>query len=282
MSLFDLAASLSYLITSFFEYPKRGAPRTTDCEVPGFILYWASLTIPMYNVALATYFYLSIVSGWREEKVWKKFERYAQVFIPLVGLIVAIVPWPMDLYNNFHEYCFVMGPREMGDVVMIFMLTYRIVVLLATLFVTVMMMAVYCQVRKTFEKSNRFSFARQSQSTFSAETLSSDALAKGRKSNSKEMKKAKKNAMVNRVRTMAFLYTIPFYVTWTIPVIWMFIEQNSRENGTPELSDLTVYVMHVWLALFLSLQGVSSARGSLPVSNSMTNNVFSSSHPFSL
>lgn len=277
LSLFDLAASASYLAYTLI--PKGSD--ATACEAPGFFIFWGAFCTPWYNAALATYFYLSIIQGWREHRIQRQFERFVHYVFPLVGLIVAVLPASLGLHNPFHQYCFAaphrrrsMQEQQEQQHTYTFVYIFRYNVLVTAVFVTLTMIAIYCCVRKTLLRSNRYTFAGHNKRLSSAGSTSNQmsALSTGsgttvswrsgeqssaqssRLSTQQRKAKPKNHDMLKSVRTMAFLYTIPYYATWVVPVIWMFVEHAAHDNHT-YIKMKTRYIMSIWEVTFLPLQG---------------------------
>jgi hypothetical protein len=59
---------------------------------------------------------------------------------------------------------------------------------------------------------------------------------------------------------MALLYTLPFYLTWVIPTLWQIatlisFKYSYEHDGESLIPAFPTYIMQVWLALFLPMQG---------------------------
>lgn len=67
------------------------------CSITGFF-YAFSFGVAVYNAALASYFWLTAVHGWREDQ-FRKYEIPMHVYAVVVPFVVAVVGWVKDLYH---------------------------------------------------------------------------------------------------------------------------------------------------------------------------------------
>lgn len=238
LSLFDFMASTCFFLTPLVIINGEWLGYTsTSCEIAGFFTYWSSLCIPMYNTALATYFYLSVKGGWQEDRIHKRFERHAHFVIPLFGLVLAIAAFPLDMYNLYNNFCFaVLGPdRGTFTLNYFFLGLFWALVLFCGLLTCVLMFLLYRHVRGILRQSSQYNFSTP-------------------KSEEERDFTPQDERLLTRVRNMALLYTIPFTTTWVCSVILMIIQQEGFNNRM-YVSPLTGYFISIWIALFLPLQG---------------------------
>lgn len=314
LSIFDVLASFWFFMSAWAWPPNGGFGdyastkiRTNKhvCEVSGFFIQLASVAIPIYNVALSMHLYLNIRYSWNEEKIYNSFERYIHVIVIPLALILAIIPWPLQLYNPWYFYCWVSvsgylpesdetGVYERGTAMAsdLFHLIYMILVLLSALVNTGIMMALYCRVRNITNRSRRYSISSHFQahnnnsntsapinsqrrssvtSIFNSMRRSSnmDSCTGSRRSGfglmSMSMSRrggssrsfSNRNEKVRRVAIMALLYTIPFYLTWVIPVCF-FLRDTLLMKGiipTPISFKWLQFVPLVYIAIAQPLQG---------------------------
>ena len=72
LSIFDVTSSFWLFIGVWVNGSQRGDPGLGPiqvsgwCETSGFFIYLGSICIPLYNAALATYFWLTVSKGWKE------------------------------------------------------------------------------------------------------------------------------------------------------------------------------------------------------------------------
>jgi hypothetical protein len=65
-----------------------------------------------------------------------------------------------------------------------------------------------------------------------------------------------KHALVRNVRNMALLYTIPFTITWLIPVIWQIISTYWQQQQKKESISKQLWItLEIWNGVCLPLQG---------------------------
>ena len=259
LSVFDFVLSSWFLASNLFRVISEDRPETyiRACEAGGFFAYWSSLTIPIYNLGLATYFYLTINHGWREDKMRNSFEKWVHRCVPPLTAIVSFVPIPLNLYNYWTSVCFVTyggeGRGKSPEQDDWFWGIFWGIVLTSAVCVTALMCSIYLHTYTTLKKSARFSFdrsnitVRDSSSVVGSGTIHSNQ-------GSTVMSKASSSTL-RRTRTMALLYTIPFTITWVIPVIVQILTHFHWKNGGTLMSPLFSYVFLVWLATFLPLQG---------------------------
>jgi len=182
ISILDFLSSFWYFM-GVWVHPKEGesglfsansAARGTTgtCEASGFFIQLSTMSVPLYNTALAMQYFLSIKYSWSDERIYQRFERYIHPVILLFAFTMAIIPLPLDLYNRYYFYCYITasgyndetqefarGTRLADD---IFKSIYFVVVFSCGILVTGIMLAIYLAVRKTIQKSTLYDFGENS------------------------------------------------------------------------------------------------------------------------
>ena len=251
LSLFDFIASTCFFVTPLFVIKDQWLGFTSpSCEAVGFFTYWSSLCIPLYNAALATYFYLAIKNGWREDQIKQRFEKHIHIFVPVVTLLVAISALPLNMYNLYNNTCFAVLGDGRGTLTLhdTFLGIFWGTVLFSAFWVILFMILLYRHVVRILSRNSRYDFER---GTEIAEKNNAGSRQSDSQANISEPRNKK---LAKRVRNMALLYSIPFTTTWVVSVIWQIMQQTAWTNQI-QMKPLTVYVMQVWIALFLPLQG---------------------------
>ena len=259
LSLFDLFSSFWFFIGNWAHSDDVGLfakVHTRSCVASGFFIYMGSLCIPMYNVALATYFFLTVKHGWREPKVRRYFERFVHLPICLTGIAISIVAIPLDMYNSWYTYCYAVNAypdRGNARQTAAFQWISWIIVFTSALLVSVLMILIYVYVKRVLNTSIKYSLAAAG--SIEIESSSPSTLAGNEASYSSQILE-KMNAKTRQVRNMAFLYSIPFYATWVVPNLWFIITRHiwfGRLDLRPSLK--ATFTMQVYLTTALPLQG---------------------------
>ena len=258
LSIFDFLSSFWFFIGNWAHGESAGFLGTQPspaCETSGFFIYLGSLCIPMYNVALAAYFFLTVKHGWRESKLRKSFERFVHLPICLTGIAIAIVPIPLDMYNSWYSYCYVVHSVEDRGIfrqTKAFQWIAWVILFTSALLVTVLMILIYVYVKKVLKQSLRHALASSSvEFTPSPSSLA----ASGGSSNSQRLMESVQTK-TRQVRNMAFLYSVPFYATWIVPNLWfLLIRYSWNGNLKIEPTPRCTFWMGIYISTLLSLQG---------------------------
>ena len=258
LSVFDFLSSFWFFIGNWAHGESSGGWGGTQpspaCETSGFFIYLGSLCIPMYNVALAAYFFLTVKHGWRESKLRKSFEPFVHLPICLTGIAIAIVPIPLDMYNSWYSYCYAANAGEgRGSFrqTIAFQWIAWIIVFTSALLVTVLMILIYVYVKKVLKQSLRHALAASSVEFTPPSSLADS----GGSSNSQRIMESV-HTKTRQVRNMAFLYSVPFYATWIVPNLWFLLIRyqwigNIKIDPTPRCT----FWMGIYISTMVSLQG---------------------------
>ena len=151
---------------SWVENRERGYGSIGTCEASGFFITLGSIAIPLYNVALSVYYYLVICKGCTEQSLKCNFEKYIHIAIPMVSLVLAAIPLPLDLYNPFFFYCYI-SPFDydpdtqsfgrgtlLGTRVYILMVFF--IVMVSGIFMAVAMTSICVKVLRQEQRSRRY------------------------------------------------------------------------------------------------------------------------------
>lgn len=111
MSCSDILAS-AFLFLTTWPIPKEyvgivyaNMGNTQVCTMQGFFLQLGIMT-PLYNGVLASYYFMSIRLGWREEKI-AKVEKFLHCAVLLFGLSTAVTGLRLTLFNNANAWCWI-------------------------------------------------------------------------------------------------------------------------------------------------------------------------------
>jgi len=253
LSFFDVILSTCFLVGSWAQtdddaFVETGAVgNKATCYASGFVIYLGSLAIPWYNTAITTYYYLAVCRGWKEQQMKKNFERYVHMIIFPVAIITATIPLFLDLYGPFFFYCFVSGYDSVST---IFLSFYLVSVIVCSTTILITMILIMIHVRKTSNRSAKYSFSRN----FRAES-SSQVVSPTRESR----RSRRRREISSEVTIMALLYTIPFVLTWLLPVLWfiiVYISMLGFANIVPEKQSAKIHLISFsYLTIFIPLQG---------------------------
>jgi len=251
LSVFDLLSSIGFFAGTWAQSksPWLGDDNPTiaiignaaTCDASGFVIYMGSLAIPWYNAALNVHYYLAVCQGWKEQKMKKQYERYVHICIIPVAIIIATIPLFLQLYNPYHFYCFIAG-RVYESAHKIFLFLYVVFVIVCSAIINLSVLSVTCYVRKTSNKSQSYSFTTQGVETPGVEP--------------RRLRRRRK--LTAEVKIMAFLYSVPFMITWLIPVLWItcvFITLDTSFHIVPVGEHVAHNIANIYIAIFVPLQG---------------------------
>mmetsp|Transcript_2639 Transcript_2639/g.3711 ORF Transcript_2639/g.3711 Transcript_2639/m.3711 type:complete len:511 (-) Transcript_2639:3831-5363(-) len=271
LSTFDFFLSFWMFMAKWAHPTNQGVSKWNDpdcpqchgtvgtCEASGFFIMLGTIAIPLYNVALSVYYYLVICKGCTEQSLKCNFEKYIHIAIPMVSLVLATIPLPLDLYNPFFFYCYI-SPFDydpdtqsfgrgtlLGTRVYILMVFF--IVMVSGIFMAVAMTSICVKVLRQEQRSRRYeeAFLNQQRHCVRRE------IPRRRRSNST---RSRSTAVVIR----ALLYTVPFYLTWIIPICQLTIGHiciTTRIISCPGPG--TTYFLQTWAAVFMPLQGFFNA-----------------------
>ena len=90
------------------------AGNTQTCTFQGFIMQFGWTAGPLFNLTLSLYYLLIIRYNWRQDNL-KSLDPWVHGTIWSLALGLAILPIPMNLYNNAWEVCWIESlPRQCG------------------------------------------------------------------------------------------------------------------------------------------------------------------------
>lgn len=241
MSFFDFLSSIGFFAGTWaqseFEWGASGSiGNAATCNASGFVIYMGSLAIPWYNAALNVYFYLAVCRGLRARRLKKHFEQYLHMIIFLSAIIAATIPLFFQLYNPYHFFCFITG-RSNQKGLNIFFSLYIASVFLCSIIIASTMIAIACRAKKTLNRSESYRF-------------NSDRL--------ESRQSWRRRNIYSEVTIMALLYSIPFVITWLIPVLWVtcvFISWTTSFHIVPMTQHSIHYASKVYISIFVPLQG---------------------------
>ena len=245
LSFFDMCSSALYFAAPWIRDPgDEGAA----CVAVGVTVWTAALCIPLYNAALAIYFNLSIRYGWREDRIAKDFERYIHPSIILFGLAFTVPAIPWNLYNPRFNVCYPLESEENFMLANIYLFVYAAGILFSTICVTTLMLKVYFYVNKILRHSRQVSSRGNVERDTQINTHHPAKLIVRTFSSLEDW--------LPKVRTVALLYTLPFYFTWVIPLIWNTVIALSSDDVISWIPSVkTIYIMQIYTASSLPLQG---------------------------
>mmetsp|Transcript_26848 Transcript_26848/g.40795 ORF Transcript_26848/g.40795 Transcript_26848/m.40795 type:complete len:314 (-) Transcript_26848:45-986(-) len=247
LSSFDLLCSICFFAGTWaqpsisvwtYGSTSRGNGNITTCNISGFFIFLGSLAIPWYNVSISIYYYLAVCHSWRELRMKKSFERYVHAVICSIAMLVAIIPFFMDLYNPYFFYCFVATLPDRGSIAaqFVFQGIYMTSVILCTGVIICMMFRIKCHVTSTTRQSESYEISSYLTKVKKGTTTSTKRQMQSRRSR-------RKRKQASEVTTMALLYSVPFIVTWFIPVMWFLCLQISWATSFKIISNREV--LHV-------------------------------------
>jgi len=274
LSFFDFISSFGFFMANWAQSPSTWPVQTSldavggtiaSCNISGFVIYLGSITIPLYSASLTIYYYLTICHRWREERVIKSFEYYVHALIPSTGIIIAIIPLIMGLYNPWYFYCFVTKTEaQVGGIIKItnILLSLSLLIVLSSAFaMAYSMISIIWSVMKTFRRSESNEFLSQNvkqhyccsllcRRNDNADLLHNNNTQHGSRRHRRLQTRG------NKVRRMGLLYLIPFFITWVVPAILLFLSYASWFfNFFPNGSVAIYFYAQIYIATFLPLQG---------------------------
>ena len=218
MSIFDDMTALALMVgpaaipTIHDFYGVAG--NDLSCQIQGFFVQAGVISI-FYNVTLTFYYKLSIVDGWREDRL--KSWRLAFHGIPLAigfGYAFAGIPY----YNQTPLFCHLNTFPLVDEWETVLVFGY-IPVSTAIVVLTSMMIYILVRIRSQQNKGARWSAknaARSSASTGSSQKRSVlDSMLRRRRTDEATVHRIR-NKLVEQVYWQAFSYLLCFYITWPI------------------------------------------------------------------
>ena len=113
MSIADIIFSIGWFLgvlpspqETTSEYQWGAIGNTATCTMQGFLMQFGWTSGPLFNLTLSLYYVLIIRYNWKEDDL-KSLDRYIQISIWLLALILATIPIPFQLYNNSYEVCWI-------------------------------------------------------------------------------------------------------------------------------------------------------------------------------
>mmetsp|Transcript_23828 Transcript_23828/g.35189 ORF Transcript_23828/g.35189 Transcript_23828/m.35189 type:complete len:263 (-) Transcript_23828:763-1551(-) len=160
LSVFDTIAS-AVNIFSTWPTPKGtegvflASGTTATCTAQGFFNEFGNMTTPLYSASLCVWYLMFLKYGWKE-KDCRKYEFAFHVVPIVVGLSMAVVGLPFDLYNNAGYLCWYASfPIECegsactrGKLAGTFQYIHYGIIWSAIIFVTYAMISIYLAVRR--------------------------------------------------------------------------------------------------------------------------------------
>lgn len=208
-SVIDLVCSF-WLALSTWPYPRESGRlwavgTTQTCTAEGFFLTF-TLSSAAYNASLSIYYVLTIIHGWKPEKVFC-IEPYLHGIPIILGLGIAVVGLGLNLYNPSLLWCFIASfpqgctsdcIRGIHANIYVWALFYGLVWVMICI-ITVAVTLVFLNVRKIEKASNSHKFRAK------------DDDATRRRNMAGNLKRTK------QVAKQCFGYAVGFYVCW-VPV----------------------------------------------------------------
>lgn len=160
MSVFDVLSSIAYIVSTAANptddlwpvYGERGNNAT--CMTQAFFLQ-LGVTSVVYSVSLTTYYYMSVVLGWRGDRL--KSQVNILHAVPLVlGISMAFAGIPF--YGSVMTFCYIPSPPLHDSWVPITWL--QIIPILAAIAIsTILIFLVWLKVHRQVENSSRWRFS---------------------------------------------------------------------------------------------------------------------------
>eukprot|EP00547_Thalassionema_nitzschioides_P008786 CAMPEP_0194227378 /NCGR_PEP_ID=MMETSP0156-20130528/42827_1 /TAXON_ID=33649 /ORGANISM="Thalassionema nitzschioides, Strain L26-B" /LENGTH=298 /DNA_ID=CAMNT_0038959859 /DNA_START=88 /DNA_END=981 /DNA_ORIENTATION=- len=233
LSLFDLLSSIWFCINTWAQ-PNDGPmfhPKgllhgnNLTCGMSGFSIYLGSLAIPWYNASLSAYYYLTARRQWKEEQVQKKLERFVHLIIVSVAMVFAIIPIFLDLYNTWYSYCYVVfspehvksqGHNDTEDLYNVYEeninksfygAIFELVAMIGMLISTCILVTMIILIKKGIRTD-----------TPTEPGIWSDTDGSQDEDSREKNRKAKEHT--STALSMSVLYSVIFFLTWTMPFVW--------------------------------------------------------------
>jgi len=272
LSTFDFFLSFWMFMAKWAHPTNQGVSKWNDpdcpqchgtvgtCEASGFFIMLGTIAIPLYNVALSVYYYLVICKGWKEEALKSSFEKYVHVAIITSSLVLALIPIPLELYNPYNFFCYVSATNldpetntfERGTLrgTRFYLFFSFGLIVVSALLVAIILVRIYFKVKQVEKRSSMYEEASTNQRRPSI-----------KKQASRNLRSSNARSRSNAVAIRALLYTVPFYLTWIIPSSYFLIAHMcfSQMIETCFLGPRSTYVLQVWTAVFMPLQGFFNA-----------------------
>ena len=234
MSCADIPASAAMLLSTLPSPTDRGGiygamGNVTSCQIQGFFVQFLVMAL-FYNLALSTYFYLTLAREWSEDRVRRI--QYWLLGMPLVcGLALAFGAIPN--YSHIYVFCHIDAPPSASSWYPI--LIFKTIPTLTVTFVSTAMMCVVClKVRQQAKRMAKWQFKSKSAGS-----------SRG----------PRPTSMDRRIFWQAVLYLSAYYVTHSVQLFLLFHEWFS---STYE-SRGGMYPAWVLYTIFTPLQGFWNA-----------------------
>jgi len=219
----------------------------------------------------------------------KDFERYVHILIVPISFIIALLPIFLELYNPWYFYCFVTvqktktmaGVSKSWDTHFVpaemFKLLYYAVVIICFAIIAIAMLFVITHVKGTIKKSGRHNFSTQHGHQSGSRSFSMSSMNPFRTRTSRSVQEAigtqtprraslprrerRRRSKLAGVIQTAVLYTIPFFFTWLVPVLYqMFVQvavyhETSDKFTSGRMHPTAALIMNIYLSIFVPLQG---------------------------
>eukprot|EP00547_Thalassionema_nitzschioides_P010922 CAMPEP_0194261674 /NCGR_PEP_ID=MMETSP0158-20130606/46150_1 /TAXON_ID=33649 /ORGANISM="Thalassionema nitzschioides, Strain L26-B" /LENGTH=382 /DNA_ID=CAMNT_0039001805 /DNA_START=401 /DNA_END=1549 /DNA_ORIENTATION=+ len=228
----------------------------------GFSIYLGSLAIPWYNASLSAYYYLAACRQWEEEQIRKKFERFVHLIIVSFAMSLAIIPIFLDLYNPDYSFCYVVfspervqsqGQNDKADLYDVFQANikqnmygyiFELVAMIGMLISTCVLATMLILINKGIRTNIPTEPGMWSDTD---DDLDEDTSANNQK--------AKEH--ISTALSMSFLYSVTFFLAWTMPFSWMLLVLLHFQEGLNFISDYPIvhFIGQIYLAIFLPSQG---------------------------
>eukprot|EP00545_Synedropsis_sp_CCMP1620_P004638 CAMPEP_0119011870 /NCGR_PEP_ID=MMETSP1176-20130426/5938_1 /TAXON_ID=265551 /ORGANISM="Synedropsis recta cf, Strain CCMP1620" /LENGTH=862 /DNA_ID=CAMNT_0006964745 /DNA_START=103 /DNA_END=2691 /DNA_ORIENTATION=+ len=226
MSIFDATTSIGLLIGAAAQ-PEESAQGTfvnylgsegtkATCKVQGFLIE-LGITSVFYNLLLSIYYKLTIVDGWREERL-KRSQKWFHGIPLLFGFGLAFAGLPFYDVTPFGCFLYPIPVKE--TLAYMIPLAY-FPVIFSVLFLISMMAYIYSKVMAQDKRADKWridtKFKRGSilQTMDGARLTTKARLSQWYKKTFKRTKK-KKSKLVSQVYWQAVAYVMSFLVTWPI------------------------------------------------------------------
>ena len=170
MSIIDTLSAFSWLTSNLwipksYEIYPATLGNDISCNIQGFVAQMAGSASVLYNLFLSIYYLLVIKYRWSDRKL-RRFEKICHIVPWSFGLITAIIPAVMGLYNPASWVCWIstdyrLGPNDRSTAtVNVFQMFFFYVPVWITIIVSIIcMFMIYSHVRKTESKTSGASLA---------------------------------------------------------------------------------------------------------------------------
>jgi hypothetical protein len=257
MSVFDLVADAWFFVGTWalpVGTPNAYDPRGNDatCTSQGFFLQ-SGLSIPIYQMSLVAYYYLSVCKSWKEERQFKRYQWLFHLPPAIFGVTTALYGAIDDQFHPAGLWCFFAGTDQ--SLALIFGLFYA-PLWLSFIITGVLMGLIYRHVRQQENRVARYTFVGRISSSFRRRKGGAANAAAGntggttaRRTAAAPSSNAAERKFSKSVLHQSVFYSTAFYLTFIFPTILRFYQLANPTQVAPP------YPMLYLMGFFLPLQG---------------------------